>query len=116
MAFGVGQPAQTTLSGEIVPAERRLHASACCSVAFVFGEIYAAILIWIDDPQMKHLDWKWLLIMGAIPAVILLVIAVFCLYESPVFLAQKGRKNEAWGILDHMRRLNRRPNAEIDFE
>lgn len=116
VSFGVGQPAQTTLSGEIAPSAKRLYSAGFTSVFFALGEMYSAWLIWIDDPYMKVLHWRWLLIMGAIPSAVCFVVAYFVMYESPVFLALHGKREKAHEILDWMRRWNGKPDVAIDFE
>jgi len=116
LAFGIGQPAQNALGMEIVPAERRVHATCVGCLSFCAGQVYSALIIWLDDPGMKHLDWRWIITMGAIPWVILWLIAYFTIYESPAFLAIRGKHEEARDVLSHMRKLNGRPEVAIDFE
>lgn len=117
IAFGVGLPAWNALGAEIVPAERRLHTQAAAQAFFVIGEMYAAILIWIDDPGMKHIDWRILTVLGALPSVAFMAIGYFVLAESPSWLASNGRKEEAHAILSNMRRLNGHPESvDISFE
>lgn len=116
-AFGVGLPAWNALGAEIVPAERRLHVQAAAQGFFVLGEMYAALLLWIDDPNMKHVDWRILIVLGALPSLVFMALGYLLLAESPSWLAANGRKEEAKQILSNMRRMNRRPESiDISFE
>eukprot|EP00397_Hematodinium_sp_SG-2012_P027066 GEMP01028414.1.p1 GENE.GEMP01028414.1~~GEMP01028414.1.p1 ORF type:complete len:226 (+),score=36.94 GEMP01028414.1:178-855(+) len=68
MAFGVGQPAWNAFGSEVSPDKYRLLMNAMGQSLFSLGEIYAATLIYIDNPRMKYLDWRWLILMGSIPS------------------------------------------------
>eukprot|EP00746_Dinoflagellata_sp_MGD_P081408 gnl/MRDRNA2_/MRDRNA2_32383_c0_seq2.p1 gnl/MRDRNA2_/MRDRNA2_32383_c0~~gnl/MRDRNA2_/MRDRNA2_32383_c0_seq2.p1 ORF type:complete len:485 (+),score=85.62 gnl/MRDRNA2_/MRDRNA2_32383_c0_seq2:256-1710(+) len=116
-AFGVGLPAWNALGAEIVPAERRLHVQAAASGFFVLGEMYAALLLWVDDPNMKHIDWRILIVLGALPSLVFMVFGYFWLGESPSWLAASGKKQEAKEILDRMRKMNGFPDSvDTSFE
>lgn len=116
LSLGIGQPPCAVLASEIVPAEKRIHASFIGNVIFVFGEVYAVILIWVDDPSMKDLAWRWLLIVGAIPALIGLFIAYFFLYESPFYLVLRHDYDDARKVLDGLREMNGNPDVPTEFE
>lgn len=116
LAFGVGQPAWITYGGEIAPVKYRLLMNALGQLLFTAGEVYSAILIYIDCPHMKHLDWRWLILLGSIPSIILLFSAYFFLSESPFFLASEGRKEEAAAVLNKIARDNCRPEVSTDFQ
>lgn len=113
--MGLGQPPSAVLSSEIVPAGRRIHASFVGNALFVLGEIYAGLLIWANDPSMTALAWRYLLIMGAIPAAILLPISYFALYESPFFLALRHDYDGARAVLNRLRNLNGNPDVPTQF-
>jgi len=114
-AFGFGQPAWNTLCSEISPSNWRMPLSVFCNIMFVIGELYSATVIWLSDPDMLWLDWRWLLIVGAYPGCILSVMGMFFLHESPSWLAVNGFHGLARDILEDMRRLNRRPNVSVDI-
>ena len=61
---------------------------------FILGELYSAILVALNDVDMKNLDWRLLIVLGAIPAITLGTLSYYWLYESPSFLAGKGKKQE----------------------
>merc|ERR1719265_110436 len=106
VSFGIGQPSWLALSSEIVPVNRRVLMNGMGMILFVIGELYAALLVYEEDPKMKDLRWRWLLLLGAVPSAILGVCACLGLHESPSFLASKGRVNEARKVLDAMRQAN----------
>eukprot|EP00419_Tripos_fusus_P047986 CAMPEP_0172839892 /NCGR_PEP_ID=MMETSP1075-20121228/28905_1 /TAXON_ID=2916 /ORGANISM="Ceratium fusus, Strain PA161109" /LENGTH=199 /DNA_ID=CAMNT_0013683621 /DNA_START=90 /DNA_END=686 /DNA_ORIENTATION=+ len=70
LAFGFGVPASCAYCLEIAPTAWRtfVYCLPCC--LYMAGEAYSASIIWLDDPTMKHLDWRWLLIVGALPSII----------------------------------------------
>lgn len=116
ISFGIGQPAWNAMSGEISPAERRLHMSGFSQMLFALGEMYSAALIYINDPRMKNLNWRWLIGMGAIPSALFVAFCALFLLESPSFLAIHGRKEEAKHVLEKMRRQNGHPESmPVDF-
>merc|ERR1719316_910201 len=82
---------------------------------FSIGAAFAGVLIWIDDPSMKDLTWRWLLVVGAIPAAIVLPIAYFLLYDSPFFLAMRHENAKAREILDSLRRWNGNPDVPTHY-
>lgn len=84
-------------------------------LAFTFGEFYSALLVWLQDPLMNNLDWRWLIILGCIPGVVFLVLAIFVLEESPSYLAVTGRSAEAQAVLESMRSDNDAMDVHIDF-
>jgi len=114
-SFGIGQPAFNTLLCELTPKKWGVTVNGISQSMFTFGEIYAAVLIWINDPTMKALDWRWLCIMGAIPSVIGLVSSYFTLYESPFYLAQQGRDAEAKSVLEGIRSLHKASDVSLEY-
>merc|ERR1719443_2040963 len=75
--MGFGMPAFKVLSCEMVPAERRIVAGFIGDCMFVVGAVYAGFLIWVDDPSMRDMNWRWLLVVGAAPAAIIFLVAYF---------------------------------------
>jgi len=115
-AFGMGQPAWNALLSELTPAGFRMEMQGASQCLFTLGECYAALLIWSDDPSMKHLDWRRLLILGAIPSMILAALSMVYLQESPSFLAIVGRPELAKQQLLDMRRDNGNEHISVDFK
>merc|ERR1719213_1118286 len=83
---------------------------------FVVGAVYAGFLIWVDDPSMKDMNWRWLFMVGAAPAAIIFFLAYFFLYESPFFLAMRHENDKAREVLDTMRKLNGNPEVPTHYE
>lgn len=116
VAFGLGQPAWNAISGEIVPANRRLHMTTLSCAFFAVGEFYSASLIYIDSPHMVNLHWRWLIVMGAIPSLLFCICSYFWLVESPSFLATHGRVEEAMQVLEHIRDANGYSKCRVNFK
>jgi len=69
----------------------------------------------LDDPSMKHLHWRWLLIVGALPSVVGTFMAAAFLNESPSWLASRGKEEEAREVLVKMNRMNGNHCARLEF-
>jgi len=115
LAFGFGQPASSTYCLEIAPKAWRTFVYCIGGYLFIIGEAYSAFLIMLDDPTMKHLDWRWLLIMGALPAFVLTFVAAAFLNESPSWLAARGKEEEAREVLAKMNRTNGSHCPRLEF-
>lgn len=113
-SFGLGQPSWNAMLSEITPTDFRVMYSGLSMSLFIFGELYAALLIWEQDPKMHELRWRLLLVLGALPSAIFGGFAYFGLHESPTWLATKGRISDARAVLDSMRQENQ-SDVPIDF-
>lgn len=114
ISFGVSGPACNTLCAETAPSKFRLKMNAFMMVFFTGGELYSAFLVWIQDPYMVHLNWRWLVCMGSIPAFVFLGFALCVLHESPSFLMVQGRFEEAQSVLEDFRSSNGASDVHID--
>eukprot|EP00929_Paragymnodinium_shiwhaense_P051327 TRINITY_DN25840_c0_g1_i1.p1 TRINITY_DN25840_c0_g1~~TRINITY_DN25840_c0_g1_i1.p1 ORF type:complete len:508 (-),score=111.23 TRINITY_DN25840_c0_g1_i1:316-1839(-) len=106
MSFGIGQPSWNAMGSEICPADYRMHMTAGSQILFAVGEMYSATLIWSEDPRMERLNWRWLILMGAVPSIIFLIFSWKALHESPIWLATHGNKEDAKEVLTQLRDLN----------
>jgi len=113
ISFGVSGPAFNTLCGEMTPSSHRLQANAWGQLLFSFGELYSAFLIWMQDPYMIDLSWRWLICLGAIPSLVFLMLSMFMLTESPSFLMVSGRHQEAQDVLLEMRSANNALHVDV---
>lgn len=116
VAFGIGIPAWNALAGEIAPKDQRIYSTIMSQSMFVFGEAYSVILIFVDDPWMRDLHWRWLILTGAIPAVVLLVLGYFMVLEAPSWLAVHNKYDQACEVLRTMAKRNGHPNLDIEFQ
>jgi len=115
ISFGVGQPSWNALGTELAPTAWRIMMNGLGQTLFVVGELYSAWLIFMDDPDMKDLDWRVLLALGCVPSGILGVFAYLYLYESPSYLAATGRTVDAKKELEKMRDANGMPGVSCDI-
>jgi len=111
-AIGYGQPSGYSFSLEVTPSHLRPLVCSVIGCFFSLGSIFAASFLYLDDPSMQHIHWRWLVIAAATPSVLLAALAAALLRESPVFLAAVGRTDEAQEILADMRRQNGLPESE----
>lgn len=115
-SFGLGQPVWNALGSEITPTKWRIVNAFMLSVLFVFGEIYIAIFMLLDDPSLENVSWRYLVRMGAMPALVLGLLATFLLIESPRWLALQGRDEEARQTLRSMAIDNGMPDIDVDYK
>jgi len=106
VAMGVGMPASLALVSETAPAQCRVPLQASRGVVFAFGNLLAALVLVVDSRNLQNLHWRLGFVLGAVPPMVLGLLAALLLQESPAFLAEAGRHDEARNVLEHMRRLN----------
>ena len=93
-------PVASTYISEILRADRRGGSFLGYQIIFPVGLLGAGIIGAIVVP---NLGWQWMFIIGAIPALISLVLRRYC-PESPRWLAQKGRLDEAEKVMVEIER------------
>lgn len=114
-SFGIGQPTFGALCSESTPTRWRIVSSGIAQSLFVGGELYSVALVWFEDPTMQDLKWRRLLMLGAIPSMILGILAFFFLMPSPSYLAVRGDYEGAKKVLKTMGRLNGKPDISVEF-
>lgn len=116
ISMGLGQPAYQALVAETTPASGRVLMFSLGFSLFAFGEMFSAVLIDIDDPFMEKLHWRWLLVMGALPAALFGSLAGCVLDQSPFYLACNGEFEEAREVLSRMAQSNSKPDLDVNFD
>lgn len=100
-SIGFGQPAWLAINAEITPSKYRVVTGGLGQALFTVGELYAALLLQMDDPSLKHLDWRRIIQLGALPSLTLLCFCWPFLHQSPTFLQLKGRHARSGGFRVH---------------
>lgn len=98
IGYGLGVGPSITLQVETCPARYRGHVVNIGSLAFTFGEVYAAILLMVFMPTLMSEDemaWRYVTAFGVAPSLILFPIAALVLQESPHYYVTKGRHEQA---------------------
>ncbi|MCA1187555.1 MFS transporter [Saccharopolyspora sp. 6T] len=95
--FGLGAllPIAIAYGMEFWPGNRRALATGVIMTAHQAGGALAPLiaLVLVDTA-----GWRWVFVAGAVPAVVLLPVAVRLLPESPAILAARGRSQEAAAV------------------
>ncbi|HUK61006.1 MAG TPA: MFS transporter [Stellaceae bacterium] len=94
-------PIASTYISEILRAEKRGGSFLSYQMIFPVGLLGASVAGAYVVPRF---GWQWMFIIGAVPAVVALVLQRLC-PESPRWLASKGRLSEAGAILDKVERI-----------
>lgn len=109
VGFGMGLmvPVQSSLGGELCASTDRVYMSNLSGMfPYILGMFLALAIVQVQDPTMKYLDWRWSLLVVAVPGVLFWVISYFLLLESPRYLAVQGRREEALVNINTIARLN----------
>src|ERR1700730_2061523 len=94
-------PVASTYLSEILRAERRGGRFLTYQMIFPIGLLGAAVA---GAAVVPRFGWQWMFIIGAVPALVALVLRRFC-PESPRWLASKGRLDEADQVLTNIERI-----------
>ncbi|CAJ1366289.1 unnamed protein product [Effrenium voratum] len=70
----------------------------------------------MDVACRQSLHWRLLLRVGALPSLVMAMLSMAYLNESPVFLALKGRTREACRVVESMGRQNQSTPLSLDFK
>ena len=100
-------PVASSYISEILRAQRRGSSFLAYQMIFPVGLLGAALVGAVVVPSF---GWRWMFIIGAVPAVIALLLRYFC-PESPRWLACKGRLREADEIVTRIERIVSRNGA-----
>jgi len=111
MGIGIASMCVPVYMAETSPVELRGLLGASFQVMICLGQVVAAV----TDALFEQVTggWKWDFGLAAIPSVILLVGFLFC-PESPRWLVQKGRKEDAREVLRRMRRKGEGIDQELE--
>jgi putative MFS transporter len=113
--FGIGlfvgadYPIATSLIAEFTPRKHRAISMGAVSAAWYLGATVAAVVGYALYPVEN--GWKWMLGSAVVPCIILLI-GRAGIPESPIWLAQKGRRDEADAIIEGIYG----PGYEIPYE
>jgi putative MFS transporter len=101
-------PVASSYISEILRAQHRGSSFLAYQMIFPVGLLGAALA---GAAVVPSFGWRWMFIIGAVPALIALVLRHFC-PESPRWLACKGRLREADEVVTHIERIVSRNGAQ----
>jgi len=101
-------PVASTYISEILRADRRGGRFLSYQIIFPVGLLMSGV---VGASVVPRFGWQWMFIIGALPAVVALVMQRFC-PESPRWLASKGRLGEADAIVTEIERVVSHNGAE----
>nr|WP_244593488.1 MFS transporter [Methylopila sp. Yamaguchi] len=102
LGFGMGMefPVALAIVSEFVPTAKRGRYLAILEGFWPIGFIAAGLLSWLF---LTHFTWREMFLCQAIPALFLFVVR-FLVPESPRWLADRGRLDEAEKVMSHIER------------
>ena len=116
IAVGVASMLSPMYIAEIAPSRIRGRLVIVNQLAIVTGALVSAIVAYFLTPDLSGLDasvcWRWMFASECIP-VVLLVCGLLFVPESPRWLVEKGRVNEARAVLT---RINGPAHADTEIE
>ncbi len=101
-------PVASTYISEILRADRRGGRFLSYQIIFPVGLLMSGV---VGATVVPRFGWQWMFIIGALPAIVALVMQRFC-PESPRWLASKGRLGEADAIVTEIERVVSRNRTE----
>jgi putative MFS transporter len=101
-------PVASTYISEILRADHRGGRFLSYQIIFPVGLLMSGV---IGATVVPRFGWQWMFVIGALPAIVALVMQRFC-PESPRWLASKGRLGEADAIVTEIERVVSRDGAE----
>jgi len=104
--MGFGMTPSAALITEVTPAKFRIVMRAASKGLSNFGGICICLAALFDDPNLTTLNWRKLMIVGAIFPAIFFVASYIFLPESPAFLASIGKESEARECVHKIGQLN----------
>ena len=106
VGFGLGGvPVAYNLCAEYLPTKNRGVYLSSLEFFWSFGSMISAILAWTILPKQS-----WRVLLGAtVSPLVLLGLFLIYMPDSPMYLASKGRLDEAERTLRFISRLNRKP-------
>lgn len=99
-----------TILAEFLPVANRGYYLASMDVWFGVGALMSVSLSWLLIPII---GWRWMVFVSAFPA-FLLYFFRRSIPESPRFLFQAGRPDEAVAVLQLIARTNRMPESTVE--
>jgi sugar porter (SP) family MFS transporter len=103
IGIGIASMSTPMYIAEIAPAHLRGRLVSVNQIAIVGGIALVYFINYFiaqggDQTWNERVGWRWMFAAGALPSVFFLVL-LFAIPESPRWLVEKGRTNEAEGIL-----------------
>ena len=114
-AIGLASGISPMYIAEISPARLRGRLVSLNQVAIVFGILLAQVVNWMiarpvpagaTADEILHswngqVGWRWMFAVTAVPSLVFLI-ASLLVPESPRWLASRGRRNDALGVLERL--------------
>lgn len=118
-SLGFGLTSWNALCTETSPKENRLTNFAISLCGSMIWSSIAALFLhyYVDGPNALVNEWRKIVLYFRIPNLLWIALYFFPGYvESPHFLVNQGRREEAEEELKKMRKQNNCPNRSIDFQ
>jgi len=113
---GIGIPVACITISEVFPSAHRGMATAGLGIAYVLGELWAASGLMMLMPDLVHGSWRLLIAWSTIPAVSLFLCGMLSpvtKYDTPFFLASRGKTEELRDVLNLMAETNNKPQLKL---
>lgn len=105
VGVGGSVPSVFTLAAEYLPAARRGFYITVVAWFWMIGSILTAGAAWFMLGYLE-LSWRWFALACAFPALLLVVLTLFYLPESPRFLYNQGEWHKTVAVLTRIAREN----------
>lgn len=112
ISMGSGFTPSIALLSEMTPLSWKMWMRTLQSLAFSVGGMFVIICVISNDATLKHVNWRMMMKIAAVPPALFWMLSMVFLPESPMFLASIGEHSKAKASLAW---LNNKGN-EIDMD
>jgi putative MFS transporter len=113
---GIGIPTACIAISEVTPSFLRGRATAALGVAYIMGELWAALGLLMLMPDLVHGSWRLLMGWAMIPAVSLVIFGMLSpvsRYDTPFFLGCRGKTKELRQVLNLAAEMNDKAHLQL---
>jgi len=115
-SMGIGIPPAVVALSENTPQRWRMWMRGATTMACEAGGVYIAMSAALMHAPMDKLDWRRLTMIACAPSLVMFILALVFLHESPVYLACTGRRERAELGFEAMCVKNSRANVNVCYD
>jgi len=109
ICYGAGVAPSMVMLVETAPSIWRAHIMNISSIGFMFGEVYVSVLLIIFMPDLIDPlgeNWRLVTLLAVVPGFVFCCLCFVLLQESPHYLLQQGKREEALKAVQYIAVMN----------
>ena len=112
LLVGFFAPLGATMLAELTPIAKRGRYMSLIQLSLSFGFIFGICMALLILPDMSHGNWRLLIIVCSIPAIVAFLLSIIFLDESPRYQIILEQYDDAFNTIDKINTLNGRKKWE----